>query len=62
MVDCIIRHGTLVKGVLNNAYPLQMVPSASMVGRQPLDIATKKTISSTVEAIHASIETLGTIE
>jgi hypothetical protein len=61
MVDCIIPHGTLAKGVLNNIYPLQMGLSASMVGRQP-NIATKKTISFTVEAIHASTETLGTIE
>jgi hypothetical protein len=35
MVDCIIPHGTLTKGVLNNIYPLEMGPSASMVGRQP---------------------------
>jgi hypothetical protein len=41
-------------------YPLQMGLSASMVAN--LDIATKKTLSSTVEVIHASIETLGTIE
>jgi hypothetical protein len=35
MVDCIILHGTLAKGVLTNIYPLQMGPSACMVGRQP---------------------------
>jgi hypothetical protein len=35
MVDCIIPHGTLAKGVLNNIYPLQMGPSASLVGSQP---------------------------
>jgi hypothetical protein len=35
MVDCIIPHGTLAKGVLKNIYPLQMGSSASMVGRQP---------------------------
>jgi hypothetical protein len=51
MVDCIIPHGTLAKGVLNKG-----VLDAN------LDIATKKTLSSTVEAIHASTETLGTIE
>jgi hypothetical protein len=61
MVDCIIPHGTLEKGVLNDIYRLK-------IGRVPvwldanLDIATKKTISSTVEAIHASTESLGTIE
>jgi hypothetical protein len=35
MVDRIIPHGTLAKGVLNNIYPLQTGPGASMVGRQP---------------------------
>jgi hypothetical protein len=34
MFDCIIPQ-TLVKGVQNNIYPLQMGPSASMVRRQP---------------------------
>jgi hypothetical protein len=34
MVDCIISHGTLAKGVLDNIYLLQMGSSASMVGRQ----------------------------
>jgi hypothetical protein len=35
MADCIITPtGTLTKGVLNNVYPLQMGPNASMVGRQ----------------------------
>jgi hypothetical protein len=33
MVDCIIPHGTLAKGVLNNIYRLQMGPG--MVGYQP---------------------------
>jgi hypothetical protein len=42
---------TLAKGVLNNIYPLQMSSSASMVGRQPEHIATKKTLSFTVEAL-----------
>jgi hypothetical protein len=56
MVDCIIPHGSLVKGILNNIYPLPVWLDAN------LDIATKKTFSSTVEAIHASIETPGTIE
>jgi hypothetical protein len=34
MVDCIIPQCTLAKGVLNNIYPLQMGPGASMFGRQ----------------------------
>jgi hypothetical protein len=41
--------------VLNNIHTLQMGPSPCMDGW-------KKTLSSTVEAIHASIETLVTIE
>jgi hypothetical protein len=34
IADCRLYH-TLAKGVLNNIFPFQMGPSASMVGRQP---------------------------
>jgi hypothetical protein len=60
MVDCIIPHGTLEKGVLNKIYPLQMGPSASMVKRQPRHRRQKDPF--TVETIHASTETFGIIE
>jgi hypothetical protein len=59
MVDCIIPQGTLIKGVLNNIYSLQMGPIWLDANQE---IANKKTLMSTVEAIHASIETLGIIE
>jgi hypothetical protein len=61
---CKVFMAVLAKGVLNNIYPLQMGPSVGMDGRMDtnLDIATKKTLSSTVEAIHALIKTLGITE
>jgi hypothetical protein len=63
MVDCIIPHGTLAKSVINIIYSFKCSWARVPVWLNAnLNIATKKILFFTVEAIHALTETLGTID